>query len=187
MKKSKRGKTITAVAVIMLLMIAAAVFIALPEIKKEMFPKKFEAEIKASAEEFDIEEELVFAVVKCESSFKKDAKSSAGAIGLMQIMPDTGEWLGDKLGLEIKIDDLYEVQTNVRLGCSYLRFLFDRFEDEKAVIAAYNAGHGRVKQWLDNKEYSADGKTLDNIPFSETKQYVEKVMNAYENYKEIYN
>ena len=71
------------------------------------------------------------------------------------------------------------------MGCWYLRFLTDRFSEEQVVIAAYNAGHNRVQQWLD-EGYSKDGKTLDEIPYEETEKYVKKVNKAYENYKKLY-
>ena len=106
---------------------------------------------------------------------------------LMQIMPDTGEWIAGKLRMEFSEEDLKDPAVNIRMGTWYLNFLAERFQGEQdTIIAAYNAGHGNVEKWLEEPQYSPDGRTLSVIPFDETRNYVKKVNLAYEIYKTFY-
>ena len=105
----------------------------------------------------------------------------------MQIMPDTGKWIAEKLEVEgFSEEKLFEPETNIRFGCWYLKYLLDTFSgDRRTAAAAYNAGPGNVKKWLADERYSSGGE-LVKIPFKETERYVEKVQRAYEKYTEIY-
>ena len=152
------------------------------------YPLEYEELIVKYAEEKDLEPELVCAIIATESRFNPEAKSSKGAIGLMQLMPDTGEWISGKLKLgDFAEDDLKDPEISIRMGTWYVGFLEERFDGERdTVIAAYNAGHGKVDKWLGEAQYSADGRTLDVIPYKETKNYVKKVNLAYEIYKTFY-
>ncbi|MPN55220.1 Soluble lytic murein transglycosylase [bioreactor metagenome] len=126
--------------------------------------------------------------MRCESSNDPSAVSDAGAIGLMQIMPDTGTWIAHKLDMDSVYteDMLYDPETNVRFACWYLKFLTGRFDgDVMEMVAAYNAGHGSVEDWLKDPRFSLDGK-LTSIPFEQTARYYDKVMAAYENYTTLY-
>ena len=155
---------------------------------KADYPLDYEDLIVKYANEYELDPYFVAAVIKTESGFRPDAESSAGAIGLMQIMPETGQWAAEKIGMENFTNDmLLDPETNIRLGCWYLSFLKERFNgDLPIMMAAYNAGHNKVQQWLENPEYSSDGKQLTNIPYEETDNYVKKVTKAYEKYKEYY-
>ena len=84
-------------------------------------------------------------------------------------------------------ENLTDPQTNIELGCWYLSFLRERFHDRDEIAAAYNAGHNRVNQWLSDGELSQDGRELDDIPFEETRNYVERVNTAYDIYKMLYH
>lgn len=144
--------------------------------------------VKVCASEYSLDPYLVLAVIRCESSFQSDAVSGAGAVGLMQIMPDTGTWIAHKLGMDdvYAPDMLYDPEMNIRFGCWFLRFLTDRFHGERVpILAAYNAGHGRVEKWLADPLYAPDRKLI-NIPFPETARYVEKVQAAYDAYRSLY-
>ncbi|MEG0144431.1 MAG: lytic transglycosylase domain-containing protein, partial [Clostridia bacterium] len=120
-------------------------------------------------------------------SFRPEAVSSAGAVGLMQIMPQTGKWVAEKLGEgDYQLQKLTDPETNIRYGCWYLNYLNGRFdEDMTKVTAAYHAGGGRVNEWLEDEANSKDGKKLSNIPSDVTRAYVKNVYAAYEKYKEI--
>ncbi len=142
--------------------------------------------IQAYSGEYDLDPYLVAAIINVESGNRVDAESGVGAKGLMQIMPDTGEWIAQKLGESYSVDMLLQPDINIRFGCWYLRFLADRFPERDTILAAYNAGHGRVNGWLDDKAISADGRLLDNIPYPETHRYVEKVLHNYERYHALY-
>ncbi len=132
---------------------------------------------------YDLEPELIKAVIKVESNFDQKALSGAGAKGLMQIMDDTETWVASKRGENSKPWALYEAEYNISVGTYYLRYLMDRFGSAEVALAAYNAGPTNVVGWLDDELYSSDGKTLSDIPFPETKAYVSKVMSNYEKYK----
>lgn len=122
---------------------------------------------------------LVYAVIKAESGFREDARSSAGAVGLMQLLPSTAEFVCRKEGKTFYPERLTEGSYNVELGCAYLRYLFGRFKEERAVLAAYNAGEGAVRDWLSQ----AGTAELREIPYPETARYVKKV----EKFRKIYD
>lgn len=144
-----------------------------------LYPKKYSNYISEYSSEYNIESALVYAIIKAESDFDKTAKSSAGAIGLMQILPSTGRYIASALNEQFEENNLFEPKTNIRYGCYYLRYLFDRFDDTHAVICAYNAGEGVVRKWLDE-----DGKLDETkISYSETKTYFRKVKDYYAVYK----
>ena len=152
------------------------------------YPVAYTELIKQYADKYDLDPYLVQSIIRCESSNKPDAVSKVGAIGLMQIMPDTGEWIGHKIDPELaySLDMLEDPATSIEYGCWYLRFLSDRFSGRTMeIIAAYNAGHGSVEEWLNDARFSQDGR-LTTIPFESTALYYEKVMFAYENYKTLY-
>lgn len=139
------------------------------------------------AEANELDPFMVAAVMRTESDYRPEVVSSAGAIGLMQILPDTGVWLGERIGVVVDPADLNQPVLNIRLGTSFLRYLLNLFDGETATaIAAYNAGQGNVGSWLENEEYSEDGRTLIQIPFAETRNYVERVQVRTERYHEAY-
>ncbi len=129
---------------------------------------------------------LVYAVMKAESGFDEKAQSRAGAVGLMQIMPATAEFVCRENGVEFLPEKLTDGEYNVRLGCLYLRYLLRRFPREETALAAYNAGEGTVREWLKNERYSTDGERLESIPYPETEQYVKKVIEFRKKYLFFY-
>ena len=154
-------------------------------------PEEYKAHIEKYSKEYGVSEELIYAVIKTESGFDSSAVSSKGAIGLMQIMPDTFKWLtNDILRDNLHIGTLYDPETNIKYGTYYLSRLYGRFGDWDTAIAAYNGGEGNISEWLSDSRYSDDGIKLniDNIPnnFSETENYVKKVNKALEKYRELY-
>ncbi len=134
---------------------------------------KFYQFVSDSAARFGVSPALVYAVIRTESGFDENALSEKGALGLMQVLPSTAEFIAAKL--KVENFDLNDPQTNIFLGTAYLGYLSQRFTDEMAVLAAYNAGEGRVAEWLKNPDFSPDGKTLNKVPFPETAAYIRKV------------
>lgn len=163
----------------------AALLIESKSIQKIMYPKKYSTYVEKYAKDFNLNENLVYSIIKAESKFDKDAISRKGAKGLMQISDITRDWAIEELGLEEL--DIYDPENNIKIGCWYLNKLFKEFGHLDLVIAAYNGGSGNVTRWLSNDDYSKDGKNLDNIPFKETSNYVEKVRGNYKKYSEIYS
>lgn len=152
------------------------------------YPIAYTDLIETYASEYELDPYLVQSIMRCESSNDPDAVSEAGAIGLMQIMPDTGTWIAHKLGMDDTYteDMLYDPETNIEFSCWYLQFLTSRFDGNvMKIVAAYNAGHGSVEGWLEDERFSANGE-LTSIPFEQTDRYYEKVMTAYENYTTLY-
>ena len=176
-------------AVVILILIAVFATLAVlcvDDIEKIFYQREFTEYVTKYSNEFAVPEALVYAVIRTESGFDPEARSSVGAIGLMQLMPDTLDWLSRLLDEEAPTGEITDPETNIKYGTYYLRYLCDRFGNLDTALAAYNAGHGRVAGWLTNKEYSDDGITLKSIPFEETKNYVNKVTSDYNTYKKLY-
>lgn len=151
---------------------------------------KYEDIVKKCSQEYDVNDELIFAVIKTESNFDPDAESAVGAVGLMQLMPYTFEWLQSYYDGEVTMaqESLYEPEINIEYGTRFLVFLLERYNDnEETAVAAYNAGFGAVDEWLSDSECSSDGINLDYIPYDETRAYVEKVEAAKQAYIDTYN
>ena len=146
----------------------------------------YSGEIRAVAEKYNVAPAIIAAVANVESGFNESAVSNKGAVGIMQIMPSTAKWLAAKAGVEYSEEGLKSAEYNLNLGSFYLSFLIKMFGDEKVAICAYNAGQGNVSTWLADERYSADGRTLTEIPFEETKNYLVKVLNNYNYYKNKY-
>lgn len=189
------GMQIASIALAALVLLCCAAFAAYLNFQSERlrrrlaeYPVAYTDLIARYAVEYDLDPYLVTSIMRCESSNDPNAVSHRGATGLMQVMPDTGEWIAHKLGMDDTYDAslLYDPETNIRFGCWYLGFLNGRFgRNVMQVVAAYNAGHGSVENWLSDERFSSDGE-LTAIPFEETARYYKKVMTAYENYLSLY-
>lgn len=143
-----------------------------------MYPLKYVELIKTYAQEYDVEPELICAVIHAESRFKEDALSNKGAKGLMQLKDSTAAWLAKELGMtDYDKDRLTEPDINIKLGTYYLKKLLKNYKgDIVKTLAAYNAGSGNVSGWLKNPKYSKDGLNLSAIPFPQTQSYIDKVL-----------
>ncbi|GAA3660650.1 lytic transglycosylase domain-containing protein [Asaccharospora irregularis] len=177
------GKKIVLILSILAILIGASLMES-KTIHKLIYPKQYSEYVEKYAEEFDLDENLVYSVIKAESKFNEKAISHKGAKGLMQVSDITRDWAIEELELEEV--DIFDPETNIKIGCWYLNKLYKEFGKLDLVIAAYNGGSGNVRKWLENNDYSEDGEKLHNIPFQETSTYLEKVKNNYKNYKEIY-
>ena len=138
------------------------------------YPLRYEQIVRGHARNYNLDPALLAAVIYQESKFRADAKSSSGAIGLMQLRPETAEGIAIRTGgMRFQVSDLYNPEINIRYGSWYLRHLLDKYGDEKDALAAYNAGQRNVDEWR------AEGK---GIQFSETRAYVDRV----EHLKHVY-
>lgn len=153
--------------------------------KQMLYPLRYENFITEYSNEYNLDKYLVMGVIKAESNYVHDAHSGK-ASGLMQITDDTGQWIAAKMGITLKENDLNDPKTSIRMGCYYLNYLINHYKDVDVALAAYNGGMGNVSKWLKDKEYSDDGKTLKHIPFRETRNYVERVNEYMEKYRELY-
>ena len=155
-------------------------------LKKAAYPVKYGDIIASACSEHGIEPALCLAVIKTESGFREDAVSKAGAVGLMQITPETMEWLCGLAGYNYIEQDLYDAEANINLGVYLLKLNIERFGTLETAIAAYNAGRSSFDGLLKDERYSYEGVKLQNIPYEETDNYVRKVMEAYESYTDLY-
>ncbi|KDR95041.1 soluble lytic murein transglycosylase [Peptoclostridium litorale DSM 5388] len=152
---------------------------------KLIYPMHYSESVYRYSNEYEVDPMLIFSIMKTESKFFPYAKSRRDAKGLMQLMDITYEYAGgDTTSSKASI---YDPDTNIKVGCWYVKKLSDEFEyDNDLVVAAYNAGPANVKKWLSDERYSKDGEELEDIPYGETKNYVNKVLKTYERYNKIY-
>jgi len=145
---------------------------------KITYPIRYTKEIDHWASVHSLDPYLVAAVIRAESRFRPGALSHAGAMGLMQVIPTTGEWIAEKLQLEdFTVEDLYQPEINIRFGTWYLRYLLDQLdEDIESALVAYNAGLSNLLRW------QSEGGTL----FPETRVYVSRVMRGWSTYRVLY-
>jgi soluble lytic murein transglycosylase len=157
------------------------------EESNDYLPVPFNIKIVEYSEMYGLDPYLVAAIIKTESGFDKDIVSSMGAVGLMQIMPNTGEWIAKQLNIEnFSAEMLKNEDINIEMGCWYLNYLRGELKHRNEVLAAYNGGIGNVFKWLQDARYSKDGEVVDTIPFKETVRYIEKVVVVYNEYIDLY-
>jgi soluble lytic murein transglycosylase len=155
---------------------------------KWLYPIPYFDNIREIAFENRVDPFLIAAVIRTESKFNETNVSHAGAIGLMQLMPQTAQWIADKSGVPYKEPtELAEPVTNIRLGSWYLAYLQQRYNGNlAAAVAAYNAGPNRVDAWLKAGVWSGKLEESDRIPVGETRHFVGRVFYNYQKYSEIY-
>jgi len=181
-----RRQTISAVLVIVVIISAFAGYIALVGwYEKTAYPLPYQMIVTRAAKEYDVPPEIIYGVMRTESSLNPHALSPKGAAGLMQITEDTFAWLLTKTGEELQWEQIYNEEINIRYGVFFLHLLYEEFDRWETVFAAYNAGRTRVNAWLDDPAIAENGR-LVNIPFPETAEYVLRVQRAAENYRRLY-
>jgi peptidoglycan lytic transglycosylase len=142
------------------------------------YPLSYESIVRGHARNYDLDPALLAAVIYQESKFRADARSDAGAVGLMQLRPETAKGIALRTGgSKFRVDDLTDPEINVRYGSWYLRHLLDKYEDEQLALAAFNAGQGNVDSWREQ------GK---GIAFEETRHYVDHVEKLKGIYRDAY-
>ena len=153
-------------------------------VQNKNYPTGYSEYVEKYSQQYGVPDSVIYAVIKVESNFVYDASSYKNARGLMQIMPGTYEWLCGKEGIDPEAHSINEPEINIRIGTCYLSYLYNEFEIWDTVYAAYNAGHGTVRQWLSDEKYSKDGHLTD-IPYPETAAYVKKVSTAQQAYEKL--
>lgn len=187
-KEKRKPRFILAIVALVLLIVALVLGLTVARmLERRTYRLSYPALIEEYAGEYELDPYLVAAMIHVESGNRPEVVSSAGAVGLMQVMPDTGEWINGKLQLNgYTADSLKTPDVNIHFGCWYLRFLLDRYEgDVDYAVAAYNAGQGTVDKWLSDPAVTENGELI-NIPYPETDNYLEKVQRAYEKYTTLY-
>lgn len=158
-------------------------------IGRKLYPIYFQQEIKQSAAKYNIDPFLIAAIIRVETNYKHHLESSKGALGLMQLMPDTAEWIVESTNLGPHTqEDLLKVDININLGSWYLSWLTKHYNGNLIyAIAAYNAGQGNVNKWKQNEVWDGSQEHIDQIPFGETRHYVHRVIYYYEKYTKLYS
>jgi soluble lytic murein transglycosylase len=151
-----------------------------------LYPLAYWSTVKDVSARYGLDPFLLLSVMREESHFDPMAVSSAGAIGLMQLMPYTARRTARRLDLEIDgAKSIHEIENNITLGAYYLSGLLDRFRSVTPALAAYNAGERRVKRWLRQGQYEALDEFIEDIPFDETRNYVKRIVTTYYRYQVV--
>ena len=183
----KKGRI--ALAAVVLVVLLLGIF-AGPSLVKTtgrlLYSRPYEELVQRESEEFSLDSNLIYAVMRTESRFDVDAESHAGAKGLMQLTPATFEWVSSLYPPENGGGDILDPSDNIHCGCALLRLLLDEFGSVEVALCAYNAGMGNVEKWLQESKYSSDGENLHTIPYPETESYVKRVKEAADRYAWLY-
>ena len=185
----RRRLTAVAAAALLAALAAALLWPQVHHAVREItLPLRHEDIIRQQAREKGLDPALVAAVIYAESHFRDGQTSPAGALGLMQITPETARYIARKSGgTAFVVGDLATPQVNIAYGTYYLRYLLRRYEGNEAfALAAYNAGEGNVDRWIASARAHDRGLTIDAIPYAETRAYVTRVRDAKRDYARNY-
>lgn len=155
-------------------------------IDRYLYPLEYSEYVERYSTFYGVPVHIIYGIIKVESDFQSNAVSSAGAVGLMQITPDTFDWLCTLQKETLDEGMLYDPETNIRYGVYYLSYLYREFGLWDSVYAAYNAGPTRVKEWSADPRYADANGVLIEIPYPETKAYTKKVNDAAKLYQKLY-
>lgn len=186
----RRMATCFCVALFIFLVSLSAFFVLQfePVQRKYFYVYPYHDTVMKYAEIYHVDSNLTAAVIKSESKFKHTALSHRGAVGLMQLMPDTAEWIAGQMGdKNYSVESLHEPDRNIRYGTWYLAELQREFKgNDVLALAAYNAGRGNVKAWMEENNWSYSFHDIDAIPYKETRDYVRQVLGDRKKYRELY-
>lgn len=184
--KGKRG-----IIIMLLIIVIVTVFLLKDHLLKIIYPQTYQEVVKIYEEKYEVEANLIFALIKAESNFDKEAISSRNAIGLMQLMEETAKDVARKNEIELNSEnikeELFDVNKNVDIGTCYLATLIKKYQNKEVALAAYNAGIGTVDGWIEKGIIKSDGTDIEKIPYKETNNYVRKIIRDYKIYQYLYN
>jgi len=142
------------------------------------FPVNYQSEVRKISRQYQLEPAHVYAVIRQESAFNKDARSHAGALGLMQLMPKTGRVTAKKHNIPLASTSLlYQPDKNISIGSAYLKQVMEAYDDNIVLAsAAYNAGPHRVKRWLPEDKEKPAAQWIAMVPFNETRDYIQRIL-----------
>lgn len=179
--RTRRRRGLLALLAVLAGLAALPFALGAPEtVRKAVYPLRYEETIRQASRENGLEPTFVAGVIHAESRFRPDAESHQDAYGLMQMLPETAEFVQQRSGIE---GDFKEPRTNIRLGTWYLGYLGERYRgNERLMLAAYNSGEGTVDGWISDEGFDI----AEDIPFKETRQYVERSLEAQQRYEDLY-
>ena len=174
----------------LLFLVIAFLVIFKDKLLKIIYPKTYKEIVSIYDEKYNIEENLIFALIKAESNFDDKAVSHSSALGLMQLMEETAKEVAQKNSIEFNNEnakeELFDVYKNIEIGTCYLSTLLQKYNNKEVALAAYNAGTGTVDEWINSGIIKNDGTDIENIPYKETNNYVRKILRDYKIYEELY-
>ena len=190
-REEERQRRALIMAVVVFALALAVYFISQsePVQRRYLYPYPYQELVELYAKANGVDSALVASVIMNESRFQNDARSSRGAIGLMQIMPETAQWIALQLGDDnFSLEKLHEPETNIRYGVWYLAELQREFAGNNILaLAAYNAGRGTVRDWIEEGDWPWTFHALDKIPYPETRSYVKNVLQNRIRYEKLYS
>ena len=175
LKGSKKERNKIFATIVLAAVIFAIAIVAFRLWKKTEEINKLYPYVDCLSKQYLVEKPLIFAVIDAESAFDENAVSEKGAIGIMQLMPETAFFAADMLGMKLKGEEIAVKEINLLLGVSYMKYLLDKFESIELAVAAYNAGEGNVTSWLKRGIIEKTNFDANDIPFAETRDYCKKV------------
>ena len=158
-----------------------------PDVLRIIFPLEYWPLIKQYSDAHDLDPYLMTALVAQESTFTADVRSSANAVGLMQLIPGTARRYAARLGIRYSRRILTQPETNIRLGMRYFKDLMNRFGGAHYALASYNAGERRIARWIAERPGFEQDEFIDDIPFPETQNYVKRILGTAEDYRRLYD
>lgn len=179
--KKKRKRFL--VKIILIIFVIISIMLAQELYNKGLsyvYKKDYSEYVEKYAKQYNIDEKLIYAIIKNESNFNKDAISPVGAKGLMQVMEGTAYDVAKEL--EVNNYDLLLPEDNIKIGIKYFSDLLEKYGEMSLALAAYNAGFGKVDSWINAGIIKSDGTDYENIPYKETNMYVRKILRDYDIY-----
>ena len=180
-RKNAKKLLIILVAIILIVIVARCINKLM---MKMIYKKDYSEYVIKYSHKYEVDENLIYALIKAESNFKADAVSNKNAQGLMQLMFSTAEEVANKNGIELTEENILNPDININIGTKYISTLLEKYKCVELAIAAYNAGIGNVDKWIEKGIIKSDGSDIENIPFKETNTYVRKIMRDYKIYSE---
>ena len=188
--KGKKNKVIIIALFLVLIVVLLGPIGFGEKMMKIMYSKKYENLVVIYSEKYQVDSDLIFALIKAESNFNSSAVSGKGAKGLMQLMEETAKDVSKKTDLKIEPDEigekLLQPDVNIELGTKYISILLEKYNNTAIALTAYNAGIGTVDNWIEKGVIKKDGEDIQNIPYKETNNYVRKILRDYKIYKKLY-
>jgi soluble lytic murein transglycosylase len=170
----------------LLLAILLLFFLYSDKIGEILYPVHYKQEIAQSAAKYNVDPLLVAAIIRVETNFKPDETSKKGAIGIMQLMPETAKWVQESGGFRRSAEQA-QVAVDIDMGVWYVSWLLNHYDGNvNFTIAAYNAGQGNVNKWRTTGLWDGSKESIGNIPFGETRHYIQRVLYYYQKYHKIY-
>lgn len=155
-----------------------------------IYPIYYKEQIRKHSIHYEVDPFLVASIIRVETNYKPGKESKVGALGIMQLMPDTAQWAMEMANLPtVTLDDLkHEADANIQLGTWYIKKLHEQMDGNPiAAIAAYNAGPGNVRSWMKKGLWDGTYENVKDIPVGETRHYVQRVVYYYNQYTEVYD